>query len=206
MPIQRLTRFLLPALVAALAACENPSGDDGRLVPGEKLVFLRPAPGAPHLATYDTSFVVTKGRNADVEIDYQPQPGEDQGEDCLRFRVPGDALLARPDGRIMREGDTITIRIRVVDAGYFNFEFQPAGLRFARGKPAELRVNYQFAHPDYNGDGEVDGDDQDFDFGWWRQEMPGQPWEKIGSVRVNNLTEVRAQITGFTRYALAGGN
>lgn len=206
MPIQRLIRFCLLALLAALPACDSPSADDDGPVPGEDLVFLRPAPGAPYLTTYDTSFVVTKGRNTDVEIGYVPEPGETEGEDCLRFRIPGDALLARPDGRIMRDGDTITIRIRVADAGYFNFEFQPAGLRFARGKPAELRVNYQFAHPDYNADGEVDDDDEDFDFGWWRQEMPGQPWEKIGSVRVDDLTEVRARIEGFTRYALAGGN
>ena len=73
------------------------------------------------------------------------------------------------------------------------------------GDPAELRVNYEFAHPDYNGDGEVDGDDDDFEFGWWRQEMPGQGWEKIASARVHDLTEVRAEIDGFTRYALAGG-
>jgi hypothetical protein len=92
----------------------------------------------------------------------------------------------------------------VVDNGYFNFEFQPAGLQFA--EPAELRVNYQFAHPDLNGDGEVNDDDEDFEFGWWRQEMPGQKWEPVGSVRVRNLTEVRAEIDGFTRYALAGGN
>ena len=67
-------------------------------------------------------------------------------------------------------------------------------------------MDYQFAHPDFNGDGEVDDDDEDFEFGWWRQEMPGQHWERIGSVRVHDLTEVRAEIDGFTRYALAGGN
>ncbi len=35
--------------------------------------------------------------------------------------------------------------------------------------------------------------------------MPGQDWERIGSVRLHDLDEVRAEITGFTRYALAGG-
>lgn len=189
--------LLLLALPAALAACENPNGGDGGPRPGEELVFLRPAVNAPYLTTYDTSFVAVAGRDHDVRLRY------DNGDECLRFRLDDDALTRRPNGTPMREGDTITIRIRVVDTGYFNFEFQPAGLRFA--EPAELRVNYAYAHPDFNGDGEVDDDDEDFEFGWWRQEMPGQEWEPIGSVRVHDLDEIRAEIGGFTRYALAGG-
>ncbi|HYW13885.1 MAG TPA: hypothetical protein VE871_18120 [Longimicrobium sp.] len=193
----RLVRLaLLLVLPAAFAACEEPDG--GGPVPGEDLVFLRPAPGAPGLATYDTSFVAVAGRDHEIRVRYT------NGEECLRFELDQDALTRRPNGTPMNQGDTITIRIRVVDNGYFNFEFQPAGLRFA--EPAELRVNYQFAHPDFNGDGEVDDDDEDFEFGWWRQEMPGQDWERIGGVRIHDLTEVRADIDGFTRYALAGGN
>lgn len=196
----RLLRLaLLLALPAALAACESPSGDDD-FVPGEDLVFLRTGPDTPHLETYDTSFVAVAGEDHEVRIDYVT------GEECLRFELDDDSLLRRPNGTAFREGDTVTIRIRVVDAGYFNFEFQPAGLRFNPDKPAELRVDYGRAHPDYNGDGEVDGDDDDFDFGWWRQEQPGQPWQRIGSARLHDLTEVRAELSGFTRYALAGGH
>ena len=190
----RLALCLL--LPAAFAACDDPSGGDGP-VPGEDLVFLRPGPDAPSLAVDEVSFVAVAGRDHDVRIPYS------NGDECLRFRLDDDALTRRPNGTAMNDGDTITIRIRVVDNGYFNFEFQPAGLRFA--EPAELRVNYRFAHPDYNGDGEVDDDDEDFEFGWWRQEMPGQDWERVGGVRLHDLTEVRAEIDGFTRYALAGG-
>ena len=197
MPNHQLLRLVpLLAIACALAACEDPGGDYGP-VDGEDLVFLRPAPDAPDLAFTEVSFVAVAGEDYDIRIPYE------NGDDCLRFRLDDDALTRRPDGTRMNEGDTITIRIRVVDTGYFNFEFQPAGLRFA--EPAELRVNYQFAHPDFNGDGEVDDDDEDFEFGWWRQEMPGQDWDRVGSVRVHDLDEVRADIDGFTRYALAGG-
>jgi hypothetical protein len=197
MQMNRIFRLALLALLpAALAACEDPAGGRGP-VSGDDLVFLRPASDAPPLAADKISFVAVAGQDYDIRIDYE------NGDECLRFRLDDDALTRRPNGTRMNEGDTITITIRVVDDGYFNFEFQPAGLRFA--EPAELRVNYQFAHPDYNGDGEVDDDDEDFDFGWWRQEAPGQGWEEIGSARVNGLTEVRAEIDGFTRYALAGG-
>jgi hypothetical protein len=197
MHMKRLFRFALLALLpAALGACEDPSGNRG--VPGEDLVFLRPAADAPPLAVDQISFLAVAGEDYDIRIDY------DNGDECLRFRLDDDALTRRPNGTPMNEGDTITITIRVVDDGYFNFEFQPAGLDFA--EPAELRVNYQFAHPDFNGDGEVDDDDEDFEFGWWRQEMPGQRWEKIASAQIHDVTEVRAEIDGFTRYALAGGN
>lgn len=203
---KRIFRLALCLLFAGgLAACDSPSAGDDGPVSGDRLVFLRPAPGAPHLATYDTTIVATKGKDTELEIQYVPLPGEDEGEDCLRFRIRAESLHSRPDGRILRNGDTVHIRVRVVDAGYFNFEFQPAGLRFSRSRPAELRVNYEFAHPDYNGDGEVNDDDEDFEFGWWRQETPGALWEKIGSVRVRDMDEVRAEIAGFTRYALAGG-
>lgn len=205
MYMQRTLRvLLLPLLAGALAACKDPSGGGGP-VDEDDLSFLRQAPNAPALSTYDTTFVATKGRNSELEIEYRPRPGDDEGEDMLRFRIPGDALQSRPDGRAIRQGDTVHIRVRVVDNGAFNFEFHPAGLRFSRSSPAELRVNYHFAHPDFNGDGRVDDDDEDFEFGWWRQEMPGQPWERIGSARLHDLTEVRAEIDGFTRYALAGG-
>ena len=196
MHIKRRFRFALLALLPALvAACEDTAGH--RRVPGEDLVFLRPAPGAPPLAVDQISFVAVAGQDHDIRIDYE------NGDECLRFRLDDNALTSRPDGTRMNAGDTITITIRVVDDGYFNFEFQPAGLRFA--EPAELRVNYHFAHPDFNGDGEVDDEDEDFEFGWWRQEMPGQRWERIASARVNDVTEIRAEIDGFTRYALAGG-
>ena len=194
--IRPIRLLLLLALPAAMAACDNPNGGGG-LVPGEELVFLRPAPHSPYLTTYDTSFVAVAGQDREIRIRYT------NGDDCLRFSLDGDALTRRPNGTRMNAGDTITIRIRVVDGGYFNFEFQPAGLRFA--EPAELRVNYKFAHPDFNGDGEVNGADADFQFGWWRQEMPGQGWERLRSVRMDDQNEVRASIGGFTRYALAGG-
>jgi hypothetical protein len=196
----RLIRLLmLTALPAALAACGDPSGGEPYVRPGEDLVFLRPAANAPALTTYDTSFVAVAGEDHEIRIRYV------NGEECLRFRMDDGTLYARPNGTRLREGDTVTIRIRLVDTGYFNFEFQPAGLRFDPDDPAELRVNYAFAHPDYNGDGEVDEDDDDFEFGWWRQEAPGQDWERIGSARLHDLTEVRADLEGFTRYALAGG-
>lgn len=196
---------LVPALLAAavlLGACDrSPTG-----VPGDRLVFIRAAADAPHLAATEVAFWAVKGDNREVEIRYVPLPGQSSGERCLRFRVDGDALLRRPDGSLIREGDSVRITIRVVDYQQFNFEFSPAGLRFDPRRPAELRVSYRFADRDFNADGVVDGRDEDFEFGFWRQERAGLPWTRTGSARIHDLEEVRAELDGFTRYALAGGH
>jgi hypothetical protein len=197
MPIKRF--LLLLALVSALAGCEDPSGG-GTMVDEDELVFIQAAPGAPPPQTTDTTFWAVKGRDTELRLRYQT------GQEFLRFRVRDDALLRRPDGSAIRAGDSVQIRIRVVNSGAFNFEFSPAGLKFDPKEPAELRVNYAFADPDFDDDGDVDEDDEDFEFGWWRQEAPGLRWERIGSVRVHDAEEVRADVTGFTRYALAGGH
>lgn len=198
----RATALALLAAAALAAGCESPPTG----VPEDRLVFIRAAPGSPALAASEVSFWAVKGEDADVEIRYQPLPGQSSGERCLRFRLDDDSLLRHPDGRAIRQGDSVRITIRVVDYEQFHFEFSPAGLRFDPAEPAELRVSYQFADPDFNGDGVVDGRDEDFEFGFWRQERAGRRWERIGSARLHDLEEVRADLDGFTRYALAGGH
>lgn len=205
-PMRSTPRTLLFLAAAGLAAaaggCErSPTGE-----PDDRLVFIRAAADAPPLATHEVGFWAVKGDNREVEIRYLPRPGETEGERCLRFRVHGDALLRHPDGRTFQEGDSVRISIRVVDYQQFRFEFAPAGLRFDPERPAELRVSYRFADPDFNRDGVVDGRDEDFEFGFWRQERAGRPWTRIGSARIHDLDEVRADLDGFTIYALAGGH
>jgi hypothetical protein len=195
--------FLLALLAVVVAAgcARDPVG-----VPGDRLVFIRAAADAPALAASQVSFWAVRGDNREVEIRYAPRPGEVEGERCLRFRVDARSLLARPDGRPFAEGDSVLITVRVVDYEQFHFEFSPAGLRFDPARPAELRVSYAFADRDFNGDGVVDQRDASFEFGFWRQEAPGRRWTRTGSARIHDLEEVRVDIHGFTRYALAGAH
>ena len=39
--------------------------------------------------------------------------------------------------------------------------------------------------------------------GIWRQELPGQPFVRLGSVKVEDEEELEAKLTGFSRYAIA---
>lgn len=203
MPKYPMSRVLFASL-ALLAACEHsPSGGGGGVETGD-LVFLRASSSAPPVAAVHAEFWAVQGENREVRIRYQPRAGQSQGEDLLRFRVSGNTRMRRPDGTALAEDDSIRITIDMPDPSRFEFQFAPSGMRFDR-EPAELRVSYAFANPDFNGDGRVDGGDDDFEFGFWRREAPGQDWTRIGDLRLHDLEEVRGDITGFTGYALAGG-
>lgn len=196
----RIRRFLaVPALAlfSALASCgDGPSGPGGKVEPGD-LLFIREAAGTPPLVTGDTTFWVTKGDGQEVELRYT------NGHDCLEFKIPGDALDRRPDGTPIRDGDRVQITIRRVDPTRFVFEFLPAGLRFSDDDPAELRISYRYADRDFNGDGVVDGRDNAVRFGIWRQEAGETDWSSLLTIRDNDLEELRADVRGFTRFAVA---
>ncbi len=201
-----INRILLAAALAlcapALASCDSPSDPGER--PGDELVFIRAAPNAPELETNQVQVWAVKGDGRRVEIRYKER-GQYDGDRCLEFRIPGDALLRRPDGSKINKGDSVLITIRVVDPKTYTFEFSPAGLKFDPDKPAELRISYKWADPDLNGDGVVNDRDRLFEFDIWKQENDNARWIKIGTVDDVDLEELRADIHGFTKYAMAGG-
>ena len=92
-----------------------------------------------------------------------------------------------------------------MDPARLLFEFEPAGLTFNPSRPAELRIHYNHADDDLDEDGDVDVDDATLELtiGIWRQENDGDPFERLGSLLVDNLEEVEAELGGFSRYALA---
>lgn len=198
MRIGRTLALLLLALLPAgvLASCGDPSGPDP--VPGDELIFVRQASNAPALVTRDTSFWAVKGEDKRLELRYV------NGYDCLEFRVRDDALWKRPDGSLIQEGDSVQITVRLVEDGTFKFEFLPSGLRFDPDEPAELRISYHYADPDFNQDGVVDGRDADFDFGIWHQETGSTTWNPLLTDIDADVEDARADVLGFSRLAMAG--
>ena len=59
--------------------------------------------------------------------------------------------------------------------------------------------------PGCNEDGDVDEEDDHIEtiLGIWRQEQPGDPFVRLGSVKVEDQEELEAKLTGFSRYAIA---
>lgn len=203
MRTRRRSALLAVALCAwSAASCDNPAGS--RQVRESELVFVRAAANAPPLDSQVVHVWAKAGENRQAVIRYQ-KVGNYGGDICMEFKIPGNGLWKRPDGSTVQKGDSVLITITVVNPDQFNFRFEPAGLRFDPDHPAGLRVSYKWADPDFNGDGTVDGRDEDFDFGFWRQEADGLDWFELGEVKDADLEELRVDIRGFTKYALAGG-
>ena len=71
--------------------------------------------------------------------------------------------------------------------------------------PAELKIHYDHANGDLNDDGTTDSRDSTIEqtLAIWRQENLGDPFVRLTSVLVIESDEADAELTGFSRYALA---
>ena len=202
MQIRRIPTLLGAALCAwAAASCDNPASP--KQVPGNELTFVRAADDAPPLDSLQVHVWAKAGEGREAEIKYKKVGGYG-GDFCLEFKIPGDGLWRRPDGTLIQKGDSVLITITVVDPKLFNFRFEPSGLQFRSDHPAELRVSYKWADRDFNGDGVVDAHDQGFQFGIWKQETDASDWFESATIKDADLEELRAEIRGFTKYAMAG--
>ncbi len=101
--------------------------------------------------------------------------------------------------------DSVRITIRVVDPALLLFEFEPAGLRFSPAEPAQLEIEYAEADDDLDEDGDVDAEDEalEGEIYVWRQRNPGDPFERLFTLRFEDLDELEADIPGFSRFAIA---
>lgn len=157
------------------------------------------------------TFWAVKGENREVilrfeEDDESGGSDDDEGDKFLRFKVPNDALHLRPDGTPFLEGDSVEITIRVDPTGRFIFHFEPVGLVFNPDVPAELKIWYDEADPDLNGDGVVDDDDvaTELELRLFRQQDGSTIWEDIGFVEFDPLDdEIEGDVHHFTGFALA---
>lgn len=175
--------------------------------PTASLSFLRQSAAAPALTTYDTSFVATRGQDTDIRIRYLPTGGSSSGEEFLEFDLDDETLLRYPAshpraGAPFVDGDTVTIRIQI-DPTSLIVTMEPSGLEFDPDKPAELEIRYGNADDDWDGDGSSDPPSNESLIELWRQENPGDPWFPVGQLKDAELDRIRAELTSFSRYALA---
>ena len=204
-----MTKRLLGAAALGLLATLLPACTDDPVGPETaveaELNFLRAAPDAPALEEDSVSFWAVRGEDSEIFMHYQPRPGDSRGEEFLRFRLREGSIFQRLDGTPIAMGDSIEITIVAVDPSRLIVELRPSGLRFAPGEPARLKLRYAEADHDFDNDGDQDEDDARIErtFFIWRQERPGDPWVRIGTARQEELDEVEADLTGFTRYAIA---
>lgn len=194
-----LRRLLFALTAAALLACSDNTGPETR--PNADLNIVLQDTLAPPLDSTVVHLWAKVGDGREVQINYQAP----QSEEFLRFEVPGDALLRKPDGSAFAAGDSILITITVVDQKQFLFRFEPSGLQFSADHPARLKIHYNLSNHDFDDDGTVDSTDDaiEHQLDIWRREGSTSPWFRVGSVKFEETDEIDANILSFSEYALA---
>ncbi len=180
-----------------------------------QLRFVTWGPGGPPLEHLEAEFTVVKGQKCDLVIRLRDEEGVEVGEDegCgdatatrgqstegrffFRIRLNPGTLHRRANGKLIKDGDVVEIRLKV-DPARLMVSFSPH-LEFNPSEPAEMELRYEAAAFEFVA--------RESEIGLWRQEDPGQPWERVESARVEAQDEIRAKadLGGFTRYALAIG-
>jgi len=197
--------LLLAVLAGAGASCSDsgaPSGDNSK--PPSELNVIHVAPSSTPLFNSSASFYAKRGEDREVRIFFQDASGG-EGEEYLRLRVDAASLLATPDGTPILPGDSVLIQVSVVDPAEMLFDLQPTGLKFNPAVPARLTIHYDHAGGDLNDDGVSDGLDTSIEstLAIWRQETLADPFVRLTSVLTIQTAEAEAELTGFSRYALA---
>lgn len=189
------------ALVALLACGDNAGPPSG--VPPAELHIVQQDTLSPPLVATQVSFWAKVGEGREVRLFYEVTPAD--SDEFLRFEVPGDGLLRKPNGTAFAPGDSIQITVTVLDASRFQFQFEPSGLVFNPNQPARLKVKYFGANHDFNDDGVTNAADSTIEqmLDLWRREGPTASWFKTGAVKFEELDELDANILAFTEYAVA---
>jgi hypothetical protein len=196
---------LAPSASGARVAFDKGPGNGSSHDSGRDQNFLEPAPDAPSIANPLIVFTATRGRDTTVQMRYQrSRHGGGGGDVFAEFRVDARSLAFRPDGRLIADGESIQITMRLVDAARGIIDFQPSGLQFSGRDPARLKISYAHANPDVNADGVVDGRDAALRRGLHVicRETPTSPWTPVPSVNDSGNDVIDAIVRGFSGYAI----
>src|SRR5438105_703845 len=177
-----MRRLFVGFVVLAIAfACSDTSSPATTPVPASQLHIVAQGASAPPLLTDSVSFYAVWGQDREVRMYYQGAAPGVSGEEMLRFKVPGDGLLRRPNGTAFQPGDSILIVVKAIDPAKFLFDFQPSGLEFSPDRPAELTLQYHNDDHDYSGDGKVDTTDARIQgqLDVWQRQPPDTLWRRL---------------------------
>jgi hypothetical protein len=196
-----LVRRTAALLLLLAVACDSTGPDE---VPADELTFLSLAANAPPLESSVLQFYAVRGEAREGALFFQDEQGQ-RGDEFLRIKFEDDAILTDANGLPVAPGDSVLITITAVDPSRILFDFQPSGIVFNPTEMPLLEISYEEAEDDLDDDGDVDEDDLEIEreLSIWRQETLTSPFVRLFSVTLEDLDEIRAEIPGFTRYAIA---
>jgi hypothetical protein len=179
-------------LLAAAAACSESTAPEPR--DPAALTIIQLAGTAPPLLSTSVTFTACRGSGVEGRLFYDNGSGG-EGEEFARLKIDSNTLLRRPDGTVIGTGECVDITMSVPDPARLEIALEPTGLTFNPQDPAELKIEY----------GEAEGvtDDIEAQLAIWRQEAPGQPYVRLGTLILDDLDEAEADLLGFSRYALS---
>lgn len=191
----RVVPVALIAVALALDGCGTSTAPD-QGVPESALHFLSPNPNAPALVSDTVRFYAVAGQDRSTSLFYHAAAGQTDSVQFLAFDVPAGALVQQPDGTPIAAGDSLLITIAIVDPTRLIVGFQPAGLVFGNGRPAELTLSYANADSSLTAKG-VSG------LALWHQEQAGEKWFKVPSNVDKAALTTTGRVGGFSVYATA---
>lgn len=185
-----MRKWLVPMLATvAIAGCSTADDPDVG-VPQSSLHFLTPDSNAPGFTADTIRFYAVAGQDRSATMYYS------DSTPFATFDVPANALVNNPDGSAIAPGDSIQVTVAIADSSNLIVGFQPAGLVFANGHPAQLTLSFAHASQHLSQGNELK-------LSLWREEHPGDPWHKIPSNTRQDLQTVTGRVQGFTVYATA---
>lgn len=195
-------RLCLLSAALLLASCGDSTGPDTR--PGDGLTILRIAADAPPLEENELSFYAVRGQGREGIMYFQDGSGG-RGDEYLRLKFDGESILTDADGLPVAMGDSVLIRITVVDPATVQFQFEPAGIVFNPLHMPELHIHYDKSDHDFNDDGVEDAEDSVIEtrLSLWRQETVGGVYVKLPTVLTADVDEAEGLVPGFSRFAIA---
>src|SRR5467141_3878477 len=149
------------------------------------------------LDQYVVSFWAVRGESRSVQINYSSSIDSlifsfhDTATTDPQF-VPGVGELAM--------GDSVLITV-TVDTTKIGVKLEPSGLQF--GEPAQLKIWYDGAGGDLNGDGVVDSKDAAIEaqvLGLWYREKDSDPWAKLGASQALDEKSFTYALPHFCEY------
>jgi len=192
-------------LIVVSGACTDPGPSVLDIASSSSLPNSAPGPVFPRFqpgvepTVHEVSFWAVSGAQRELTINYA------NGTDAyLNFVVGPLSLLRRPSGALFLPGDSVLITVTLDDSDRMIAHFEPSGLTFNPLTPARLEFSYQYADPDFDGDGDVDSTDQALEskLRVWKQEQLGLPWLELPTLQLG-LFGLGASVNGFTGFGMA---
>lgn len=208
--MNRTRLFLATALLTGAAACSDSTGGGGGGTPPGALNYLLVTGTTPTLCADSVGAWFTKdpnGQDSIIALEFPKTVAGCAGEreEFLSLKLKKLSLLRRPDNTLISNGDSVFISVKWVGSDSILFDLRPSGLQFTPGEEAELKIEYGRAGDDLNHDGRTDAEDTDIEnrLDIWRQEKAGDDFVRVGTAKLEDINEIEARLSGFSRFAIA---